>query len=137
MDALVAAEAVTAAADVLTGDADDLRALLVGHPSVTVIPLGVKILQRPSTIRARGGDRSWSAPAPPSCWHSRRASFTLCPACVPDEPMRNRILVDNASKLYGFAWPSGPAFLLAPSESWESVPGGGIQDLVTGAGGDE
>ena len=39
VDALVAAEAVTAAADVLTSDADDLRALLVDHPSVTVIPL--------------------------------------------------------------------------------------------------
>jgi len=39
VDALVAAEAVTASADVLTSDADDLRALLAGHPSVTVIPL--------------------------------------------------------------------------------------------------
>ena len=39
VDALVAAEAVTAAADVLTSDADDLRTLLVEHPAVTVIPL--------------------------------------------------------------------------------------------------
>jgi hypothetical protein len=39
VDALVGAEAVTAAADVLTSDADDLRALLARHPSVTVIPL--------------------------------------------------------------------------------------------------
>ncbi len=39
VDALVAAEAVIAAADVLTSDADDLRALLTGHPGVTVIPL--------------------------------------------------------------------------------------------------
>ena len=39
VDALVAAEAVTAAADVLTSDADDLRTLLADHPRVTVIPL--------------------------------------------------------------------------------------------------
>lgn len=39
VDALVAAEAVTARADVLTTDADDLRALLGDHRSVTVIPL--------------------------------------------------------------------------------------------------
>jgi hypothetical protein len=39
VDALVAAEALTAAADVLASDADDLRALLAGHPSVTVIQL--------------------------------------------------------------------------------------------------
>jgi len=39
VDALVAAEAVTAAADVLTGDADDLRALLGDQWRVTVIPL--------------------------------------------------------------------------------------------------
>ena len=39
VDALVAAEAVTTAADVLTSDAHDLRALLTGHPSVTVTPL--------------------------------------------------------------------------------------------------
>jgi len=38
VDALVAAEAVTVAADVLTSDAHDLRALLADHPSVTVIP---------------------------------------------------------------------------------------------------
>jgi hypothetical protein len=38
VDALVAAEAIAAAADVLTSDADDLRALLADHPSVTVIP---------------------------------------------------------------------------------------------------
>ena len=31
--------AVIAAADVLTSDADDLRALLAGHPSVMIIPL--------------------------------------------------------------------------------------------------
>jgi predicted nucleic acid-binding protein len=39
VDALVAAEAVTAGADVLTSDPDDLRALLAEHPAVTVIPL--------------------------------------------------------------------------------------------------
>ena len=39
VDALVAAEAVTAAADVLTSDAGDLRRLLAEHPAVTVIPL--------------------------------------------------------------------------------------------------
>jgi predicted nucleic acid-binding protein len=39
VDALVAAEAVTAAADVLTSDADDLRALLLDQRRVTVIPL--------------------------------------------------------------------------------------------------
>jgi predicted nucleic acid-binding protein len=39
VDALVAAEAVTVAADVLTTDADDLRALLVDQRRVTVIPL--------------------------------------------------------------------------------------------------
>ena len=39
VDALVAAEAVTAAADVLTSDADDLRALLGDQRRVTVIPL--------------------------------------------------------------------------------------------------
>jgi predicted nucleic acid-binding protein len=39
VDALVAAEAIHARADVLTGDADDLRALLAGHPGVQVIPL--------------------------------------------------------------------------------------------------
>jgi predicted nucleic acid-binding protein len=39
VDALVAAEAVTAGADILTSDADDLRALLVEHPAVTVIRL--------------------------------------------------------------------------------------------------
>ena len=39
VDALVAAEAVTATADVLTSDADDLRALLVDHPRVSIIPL--------------------------------------------------------------------------------------------------
>jgi len=39
VDALVAAEAVTAAADVLTRDADELRALLAGHPGVTVIAM--------------------------------------------------------------------------------------------------
>ena len=39
VDALVAAEAVTARADVLTGDADDLRALLADHPEVHVIAL--------------------------------------------------------------------------------------------------
>jgi predicted nucleic acid-binding protein len=39
VDALVAAEAVITGADVLTGDADDLRALLARHPSVRVVPL--------------------------------------------------------------------------------------------------
>jgi predicted nucleic acid-binding protein len=39
VDALVAAEAVIAPADVLTSDADDLRALLPAHPSASVIPL--------------------------------------------------------------------------------------------------
>jgi hypothetical protein len=39
VDALVAAEAVTARADVLTSDAEDLRALLHGHPEVQVIAL--------------------------------------------------------------------------------------------------
>ena len=39
VDALVAAEAVTAAAAVLTSDAGDLRRLLAEHPAVTVIPL--------------------------------------------------------------------------------------------------
>jgi predicted nucleic acid-binding protein len=39
IDALVAAEAVGATADVLTTDADDLRALLREHPGVTVIRL--------------------------------------------------------------------------------------------------
>jgi hypothetical protein len=39
VDALGAAEAVIAAAGVLTSDAEDLRALLADHPSVAVIPL--------------------------------------------------------------------------------------------------
>jgi predicted nucleic acid-binding protein len=39
VDALIAAEAVTAGADVLTGDANDLRKLLAGHPAVLVIAL--------------------------------------------------------------------------------------------------
>jgi predicted nucleic acid-binding protein len=39
VDALVAAEAVMAAGDVLTGDADDLRMLLAAHRGVAVIPL--------------------------------------------------------------------------------------------------
>lgn len=39
VDALVAAEAVFANADVLTSDAADLQALLGGHQSVRVIPL--------------------------------------------------------------------------------------------------
>lgn len=39
VDALVAAEAVRAGADVLTSDADDLRTLLAGQTRVTVIPL--------------------------------------------------------------------------------------------------
>ena len=37
VDALVAAEAVTARADVLTSDAEDLRALLAEHPQVQVV----------------------------------------------------------------------------------------------------
>jgi len=39
VDALVAAEAVLTRADVLTGDPDDLRALLARHPGVRVIPV--------------------------------------------------------------------------------------------------
>ena len=39
VDALVAAEAVLAVADVLTGDAGDLRALLAPHPAVSVMSL--------------------------------------------------------------------------------------------------
>jgi predicted nucleic acid-binding protein len=39
VDALVAAEAVIVAADVLTSDADDLRSLLADHPNVTVVAL--------------------------------------------------------------------------------------------------
>jgi predicted nucleic acid-binding protein len=39
VDALVAAEAVAARADVLTGDADDLRKLLAEHPAIGVIAL--------------------------------------------------------------------------------------------------
>jgi predicted nucleic acid-binding protein len=39
VDALVAAEAVRTGADVLTSDADDLRALLADQSRVTVIPL--------------------------------------------------------------------------------------------------
>ncbi len=39
VDALVAAEAVRATADVLTSDPDDLRALLAPYPSVSVIAL--------------------------------------------------------------------------------------------------
>ena len=39
VDALVAAEAVIAGADVVTGDPADLRALLGDHRRVTVIPL--------------------------------------------------------------------------------------------------
>ena len=39
VDALVAAEAVAAGADVLTGDEGDLRALLADHPGVSVIPV--------------------------------------------------------------------------------------------------
>ncbi len=38
VDALVAAEAVISQADVLTGDPDDLRALLANHPRVKVVP---------------------------------------------------------------------------------------------------
>jgi predicted nucleic acid-binding protein len=38
-DALVAAEAILAGADVLTGDAGDLRALLTEHRRVRVIPV--------------------------------------------------------------------------------------------------
>lgn len=37
VDALVAAEAIVARADVLTGDSDDLRALLARYPGVRVI----------------------------------------------------------------------------------------------------
>lgn len=39
IDALIAAEAIAARADVLTGDADDLRALLAKHRRVRVIPV--------------------------------------------------------------------------------------------------
>ena len=39
VDALVAAEAVAFQADVLTADADDMRALLAKHHGVKVIPL--------------------------------------------------------------------------------------------------
>jgi predicted nucleic acid-binding protein len=39
VDALVAAEAILAAADVLTSDVGDLRELLAGHPAVSVIGL--------------------------------------------------------------------------------------------------
>lgn len=39
VDALVAAEAVTAGADVLTSDAGDLRRLLAEYPAVRVIPV--------------------------------------------------------------------------------------------------
>ena len=39
VDALVAAEAVVAAGDVVTSDADDLRALLAANPSASVIAL--------------------------------------------------------------------------------------------------
>lgn len=39
VDALVAAEAVLARADVVTADAEDLRALLAGHPEVGVIAI--------------------------------------------------------------------------------------------------
>lgn len=39
VDAMVVAEAVTASADVLTGDAEDLRALLAEHSDVQVIAL--------------------------------------------------------------------------------------------------
>jgi predicted nucleic acid-binding protein len=39
VDALVAAETVLAAADVLTSDAGDLRKLLAGHPEVSVIAI--------------------------------------------------------------------------------------------------
>jgi predicted nucleic acid-binding protein len=39
VDALVAAEAVTAMANLLTSDEDDLRPLLAEHPNVSVIPL--------------------------------------------------------------------------------------------------
>jgi predicted nucleic acid-binding protein len=39
VDALVAAEALTARADVLTGDPHDLRLLLAEHPAVRVLSL--------------------------------------------------------------------------------------------------
>ena len=39
VDALVAAEAITTTADVLTGDVDDFEVLLAEHPNVSVIPL--------------------------------------------------------------------------------------------------
>jgi predicted nucleic acid-binding protein len=39
VDALVAAEAVLSAADVLTGDPHDLRTLLARYPAVRIIPL--------------------------------------------------------------------------------------------------
>ena len=39
VDALLAAEAVRATADVLTSDPDDLRALLAAYPAVSVIAL--------------------------------------------------------------------------------------------------
>jgi predicted nucleic acid-binding protein len=39
VDALVAAEAVITAADVLTSDADDLRALLSAYPAASVLTL--------------------------------------------------------------------------------------------------
>jgi predicted nucleic acid-binding protein len=42
VDALVAAGAIIAAADVLTSDADDLRALLADHPDATVVALPAK-----------------------------------------------------------------------------------------------
>jgi len=37
VDALVAAETIASGADVLTGDAGDLRALLAAHPNVSVL----------------------------------------------------------------------------------------------------
>lgn len=39
VDALVAAEAVIAGADILTGDPDDLRELLLRHRAIRVIAL--------------------------------------------------------------------------------------------------
>ena len=39
VDALVAAEAVVLAADVVTGDPADLARLLVDHPGVAIVPL--------------------------------------------------------------------------------------------------
>jgi predicted nucleic acid-binding protein len=39
VDALVAAEAVTAGADILTSDPGDLRTLLADRPAITVVPL--------------------------------------------------------------------------------------------------